>query len=152
MGYLTRDQSLAHAQDLVAASPLPVSGDFENGLVTTRKPLLKPFVWPVKQLLLLLTIGMVSLQSMGQSTALEKKKAYYFQTDSTIAQRVDSTEQWTYYAIYYLKSGGNEWEYRGKYYSKGEIIGLPYSYSLQESLEDSKRNQDMKILTLVNCQ
>ncbi len=31
MGNLTRDQSLAHAADLVAATPLPVSGDFENG-------------------------------------------------------------------------------------------------------------------------
>ena len=31
MGCLTRDQSLSHAQDLVAATPLPVSGDFENG-------------------------------------------------------------------------------------------------------------------------
>ncbi len=31
MGYLTRDQSLAHAADLVTATPLPVSGDFENG-------------------------------------------------------------------------------------------------------------------------
>jgi len=31
MGYLTRDQSLAHAADLVSATPLPVSGDFENG-------------------------------------------------------------------------------------------------------------------------
>ena len=31
MGILSRDQSLAHAQDLVAATNLPVSGDFENG-------------------------------------------------------------------------------------------------------------------------
>lgn len=31
MGNLTRDEALAHAQDLVAATPLPVSGDFENG-------------------------------------------------------------------------------------------------------------------------
>lgn len=30
-GGLTRDQALAHAQDIVAATPLPVSGDFENG-------------------------------------------------------------------------------------------------------------------------
>jgi len=30
-GYLTRDQALAHAQDIVAATPLPVQGDFENG-------------------------------------------------------------------------------------------------------------------------
>ena len=30
-GHVSRDDSLAHAQDLVAASPLPVSGDFENG-------------------------------------------------------------------------------------------------------------------------
>ena len=30
-GDLSRDQHLAHAQDLVAATPLPVSGDFENG-------------------------------------------------------------------------------------------------------------------------
>lgn len=28
---VTRDQALAHAQTLVAATPLPVSGDFENG-------------------------------------------------------------------------------------------------------------------------
>ena len=31
MGHVTRDQALAHAQDLVAAVSLPVSGDFENG-------------------------------------------------------------------------------------------------------------------------
>jgi 2-methylisocitrate lyase-like PEP mutase family enzyme len=31
MGHVTRDEALAHAQTLVAATPLPVSGDFENG-------------------------------------------------------------------------------------------------------------------------
>lgn len=31
MGQLTRDEALAHAQDIVAATPLPVQGDFENG-------------------------------------------------------------------------------------------------------------------------
>ncbi|PIB24998.1 PEP phosphonomutase [Amylibacter kogurei] len=31
MGHLTRDQHLDHAADIVAATPLPVSGDFENG-------------------------------------------------------------------------------------------------------------------------
>lgn len=31
MGTITRDEALAHAQDIVAATPLPVSGDFENG-------------------------------------------------------------------------------------------------------------------------
>lgn len=31
MGHVTRDEALAHAQDLVAATALPVSGDFENG-------------------------------------------------------------------------------------------------------------------------
>lgn len=30
-GTLTRDEALAHAQDIVAATPLPVQGDFENG-------------------------------------------------------------------------------------------------------------------------
>lgn len=30
-GGATRDQSMAHAQDIVAATPLPVSGDFEDG-------------------------------------------------------------------------------------------------------------------------
>ncbi|WP_375172677.1 isocitrate lyase/phosphoenolpyruvate mutase family protein [Pseudooceanicola sp.] len=30
-GGITRDQALAHAQDMVAATPLPVSGDFEDG-------------------------------------------------------------------------------------------------------------------------
>lgn len=30
-GTVTRDEALAHAQDLIAATPLPVSGDFENG-------------------------------------------------------------------------------------------------------------------------
>lgn len=30
-GHVTRDESLAHAEELVAATPLPVSGDFENG-------------------------------------------------------------------------------------------------------------------------
>ena len=31
MGQVTRDEALAHAESLVAATPLPVSGDFENG-------------------------------------------------------------------------------------------------------------------------
>jgi 2-methylisocitrate lyase-like PEP mutase family enzyme len=31
MGGVTREEALAHAQDLIAATPLPVSGDFENG-------------------------------------------------------------------------------------------------------------------------
>ncbi|QBY00636.1 isocitrate lyase/phosphoenolpyruvate mutase family protein [Rhodophyticola sp. CCM32] len=30
-GTVTRDEALAHGADLVAATPLPVSGDFENG-------------------------------------------------------------------------------------------------------------------------
>ena len=30
-GHVTRDQALAHAEALVGATPLPVSGDFENG-------------------------------------------------------------------------------------------------------------------------
>jgi 2-methylisocitrate lyase-like PEP mutase family enzyme len=31
LGGVTRDEALAHAEDLIAATPLPVSGDFENG-------------------------------------------------------------------------------------------------------------------------
>lgn len=31
LGQVTRDEALAHAQDIVAATPLPVQGDFENG-------------------------------------------------------------------------------------------------------------------------
>lgn len=31
MGHVTRDEALAHAQDLVSAVNVPVSGDFENG-------------------------------------------------------------------------------------------------------------------------
>lgn len=31
MGYVTLDEALAHAESLVAATDLPVSGDFENG-------------------------------------------------------------------------------------------------------------------------
>lgn len=31
MGHVTRNEALAHAQDILAATPLPVSGDFENG-------------------------------------------------------------------------------------------------------------------------
>ncbi len=31
MGHVSRDEALTHAQQLVAATPLPVSGDFENG-------------------------------------------------------------------------------------------------------------------------
>lgn len=31
MGHVSRDEALAHAADIVAATPLPVSGDFENG-------------------------------------------------------------------------------------------------------------------------
>jgi 2-methylisocitrate lyase-like PEP mutase family enzyme len=35
MGGVTRDEALAHAQDLIGATPLPVSGDFENGFGDT---------------------------------------------------------------------------------------------------------------------
>lgn len=31
MGHVTRDEALSHAAGIVAATPLPVSGDFENG-------------------------------------------------------------------------------------------------------------------------
>ncbi|MEM7069587.1 MAG: isocitrate lyase/phosphoenolpyruvate mutase family protein [Pseudomonadota bacterium] len=31
MGYVTRDEAIDHARDLIAATPLPVSGDLENG-------------------------------------------------------------------------------------------------------------------------
>ena len=31
MGTLTREEAVAHAQGIVAATPLPVNGDFENG-------------------------------------------------------------------------------------------------------------------------
>jgi 2-methylisocitrate lyase-like PEP mutase family enzyme len=31
MGRVTRDEALRHAEDIVRATPLPVSGDFENG-------------------------------------------------------------------------------------------------------------------------
>lgn len=31
MGHVSRDETLAHAQDLIAAVTVPVSGDFENG-------------------------------------------------------------------------------------------------------------------------
>src|SRR5690606_11653860 len=31
MGRVTREESLKHAEDIVRATPLPVSGDFENG-------------------------------------------------------------------------------------------------------------------------
>lgn len=31
MGYVTRDQAMEHAADIVAATPLPVNGDLENG-------------------------------------------------------------------------------------------------------------------------
>jgi 2-methylisocitrate lyase-like PEP mutase family enzyme len=31
MGHVSRDEALAHAADIVCATPLPVSGDFENG-------------------------------------------------------------------------------------------------------------------------
>lgn len=31
MGTITRDEALSHAQDIVSATALPVSGDFENG-------------------------------------------------------------------------------------------------------------------------
>ncbi len=33
MGGVTRDEALAHAEDIVSATALPVSGDFENGFV-----------------------------------------------------------------------------------------------------------------------
>jgi len=35
MGTVSRDESLSHAQDIVAATPLPVSGDFEDGFGET---------------------------------------------------------------------------------------------------------------------
>lgn len=35
MGQVTRDEALAHAAQIVAATPLPVSGDFENGFGDT---------------------------------------------------------------------------------------------------------------------
>lgn len=35
LGGVTRDEALAHAQDLIAATDLPVSGDFENGFGDT---------------------------------------------------------------------------------------------------------------------
>ncbi len=35
MGGVSRDEALAHAQDLIAATPVPVSGDFENGFGDT---------------------------------------------------------------------------------------------------------------------
>jgi 2-methylisocitrate lyase-like PEP mutase family enzyme len=35
MGGVTRDEALAHAADLIAATDLPVSGDFENGFGDT---------------------------------------------------------------------------------------------------------------------
>ena len=35
-GHVTRDEALAHSQDLVAAVSIPVSGDFENGFVLFR--------------------------------------------------------------------------------------------------------------------
>jgi len=35
MGQVTRDEALAHAEALVAATPLPVSGDFESGFGDT---------------------------------------------------------------------------------------------------------------------
>ncbi|MEM7075279.1 MAG: isocitrate lyase/phosphoenolpyruvate mutase family protein [Pseudomonadota bacterium] len=31
MGHVSRDEAMSHAQDIVRATPLPVSGDFENG-------------------------------------------------------------------------------------------------------------------------
>lgn len=31
MGHVTRDEALAHARELIASTPLPVSGDLENG-------------------------------------------------------------------------------------------------------------------------
>ncbi|MEO0544514.1 MAG: isocitrate lyase/phosphoenolpyruvate mutase family protein [Pseudomonadota bacterium] len=34
-GTVTRDEALSHAQDLLAATPLPLSGDFENGFGDT---------------------------------------------------------------------------------------------------------------------
>jgi 2-methylisocitrate lyase-like PEP mutase family enzyme len=37
MGHISREESLAHAADLVAATNLPVSGDFENGYGPTAQ-------------------------------------------------------------------------------------------------------------------
>jgi len=38
LGGVTRDEALAHAQDLIAATPLPVSGDFERRCGRNRPP------------------------------------------------------------------------------------------------------------------
>lgn len=35
MGHMKRDEALAHASELVSATPLPVSGDFEDGFGTS---------------------------------------------------------------------------------------------------------------------
>lgn len=35
MGTVTRDEALAHAQEIIRATPLPVTGDFENGFGDT---------------------------------------------------------------------------------------------------------------------
>ncbi|MCB1461709.1 MAG: isocitrate lyase/phosphoenolpyruvate mutase family protein [Nitratireductor sp.] len=35
MGRVSREEALAHAEDIVRATPLPVSGDFENGFADT---------------------------------------------------------------------------------------------------------------------
>ena len=35
MGHVTREEALKHAEDIVRATPLPVSGDFENGFADT---------------------------------------------------------------------------------------------------------------------
>ena len=35
LGTVTRDEALAHAEDIVSANPLPISGDFENGFGDT---------------------------------------------------------------------------------------------------------------------
>ena len=47
-GAVSRDEALAHVRAIVDATPLPVSGDLENGYGDAPKPSPRPFAWPPK--------------------------------------------------------------------------------------------------------
>ena len=69
MGNVTRDEALAHAQDLMGATDLPLSGDFENGFGDTPDDC-------AQTVRLAGEIGMAGI--CIEDTALPSKKPYDF--------------------------------------------------------------------------
>lgn len=68
-GSISRDQALSHAVDLVAATPLPVSGDFENGFADAPEDL-------AETVRVAAEAGLAGISI--EDTVLAKKTAYEF--------------------------------------------------------------------------